>query len=157
MQNVKIKKASIKDGIFLDVEYEETFGENRATVKKSCKAPVHEDLVNAFQKLDEHFCKLGSQYDDKGSLDIDNIKAKGFVVGGSGDHEGVTLIGGRDIEHGYLNIVAPFTKWDSDYEDISYLGEAIDDCINEVRMYLFEGKQAPQFVQSEMEFEEDLQ
>lgn len=73
------------------------------------------------------------------------------------DHEGVTIIGGRNVDAGYLNLVAPFTKWDSDYEYISELGEIVEECKNEVMLYLFENKHQPE-AQLEMEFEneEDL-
>lgn len=154
---IKIKKASIKDGLFLDVEYDETLADSAATVKKSCKAPIHDDLKNAFSKMDVHLCTLSEQYDEGGHTDDGNVTAKGFVIGGSGDHEGVTIIGGRNVDAGYLNLVAPFTKWDSDYEYISELGEIVEECKNEVMLYLFENKHQPE-AQLEMEFEneEDL-
>lgn len=155
--SVRIKKASIKDGIFLDVEYEKTVGDSSRSVKESCKAPIHDDLKDAFKKMDDHLCRLSEQYNKKGKLDIENVTAKGFTIGGSGDHEGVCLIGGRSVEGGYLNIVSPFTKWDSEYEYISELGEIVEECKNEVYLYVFEDKHQPDN-QLELEFEneEDL-
>ncbi|MBK7885511.1 MAG: hypothetical protein IPJ81_18230 [Chitinophagaceae bacterium] len=45
MSNVKIKKAKIKDDIFLEVEYtEELPGHGKKDMKLTCTVPVHQDL-----------------------------------------------------------------------------------------------------------------
>lgn len=154
--SVKIKKATIKDGLFLEAEYEEFVGEITNKVKKNSRAPIHDDLRNAFKKLDYHLTKLGDQYNNEGELDIEHVGCTGFTIGGSGDHEGVTLFGGRILDGDkYLNIVAPFTKWESVYNEISELGEIIEECKSEVDAYLFQGKHKPQMVQVEIDFEDD--
>jgi hypothetical protein len=142
---IQLKKAKIKDGLFLEVEYSETIADGTNTVKKDCTAPVHDDLKNAFSKLDGHLQDLCEQNDE--------CTCKGFSIGGSGDHEGVVLIGSRDIKLGTLNLVSPFAKWDCDYEEISDLSEAIEGCKHEVKLYLFEGKHKPE-AQQELPFDE---
>lgn len=153
---IQLKKAKIKDSLFLEVEYSESIADGTNTVKKDCTAPVHDDLKNAFSKLDDHLCGLCYQYNSISELDIENTKAKGFTIGGSGDNEGVVLIGSRDLDDGsVLNLVSPFKKWDSDYEEISELSEAIETCKHEVKLYLFEAKHKPE-AQQELPFGEEI-
>lgn len=144
MQNITIKKASIKENNYLSVEYSEHQPDGFSSIKKECKIPVHTDLKLAFKELDKHLALLSYQYNQNGNLCIDNIACKGFSIGGSGDSEGVTLIGVRTLENDkILNINSPFQRFDSDfyyYELTSELIDAIDDCKREVYAYLFEGK-----------------
>ncbi len=147
-RRVTIKKAKIKDGMFLEVEYDERASDGDNNVKKSCTAIVHDDLKNAFNGLNihiENICELANHQ---------LIKAKGFTIGGSGDHEGVCLIGSSELELGLLNLVTPFVKWDSDYKNIAELGEVIEACKAEVLLYLFEEKHQPD-AQLELEFDEN--
>ena len=68
----------------------------------------------------------------------------GFSIGGSGDNEGVTLIGQKKLStEKILNITTPFEKWEgSEYSFISELADAIESCKHEVEQYL-NGKMAP--------------
>jgi hypothetical protein len=148
MANVKLQKASIKDGMFLTVKYEETTATSTDTYTRECTSIIHDDLKEAFSRLSPHIediCELSNH---------EHVKAKGFTIGGAGDHEGVCIIGSSDLTMGTLNLVTPFVKWDSDYENISELGEIIDDCKNEVIAYLFEDKHAPE-AQQKLEFEDE--
>jgi hypothetical protein len=147
---IQLKKAKIKDSLFLEVEYSETIADGTNTVKKDCTAPVHDDLKNAFAELDDHLSRICEQWTTNNRFD--ETQCKGFTIGGSGDNEGVTLIGSREIKYGVLNIVSPFTKWDSEYENIIELGEAIETCKHEVKLYLFEGKHQP--AQQKLPFED---
>ena len=157
---IKIKKASIKEGLFLDAEYERMVEENPRTVGEKSKAPIHDDLKNAFKKLDEHLCILCEQFNSYGDHDLENVSARGFVIGGSGDSEGVVLLGGRSLTGGYMNISSPFTKWESDYDHIGDLGEIIEECKHEVYLYLFENKHKEEEktdqLALEFEHEEDI-
>jgi len=78
---------------------------------------------------------------------IDNTTCTGFSIGGSGDSEGVTIYGRRELGNGkVINLVAPFQKWDNDsfnYGNTSDLSEIIEAARYEVHQYLFEGKHAP--------------
>lgn len=152
---ITIKKAKIKDDLFLEVEYMEMVKDGENTIKKSSTSPVHNDMKAAFRKLDEHLCRVCEQYNSLGNPDEMNINCKGFTIGGNGDSEGVCLIGYRGFDSGKsLNLVSPFVKWEGD--DYSYTGELasiIEECKYEVNLYLFEGKHAPQ-AQQELPFDE---
>jgi hypothetical protein len=142
--NTTIKKAQIKDGNYLSVEYTEQQADGFSTIKKDCKIAVHIDLKNAFKELDKHLANLSYQHDDKGDLCTNTISCKGFSIGGSGDSEGVTLTGVRTLENDkILNISSPFQRFDSDYFDYDFISDLIDcldKCKEEVNAYLFAGK-----------------
>lgn len=149
---INIKKAKMMDDLFLYVEY----SDESATVKRDCKDPIHDDLKFQFRKLDDHLSRLCEQYNERGELDTFNVNCKGFTIGGSGDHEGVCLIGYRGFDTGKcLNLVSPFQKWDDseNYEYVGELAEIIEACKYEVMQYLFEGKHQPSS-QMELEFPE---
>jgi hypothetical protein len=150
---VEIKKAKIKDDLFLEVEYSEEVKDGVNQVKKSCTAPVHDDLKTSFEKLDAHLCELCEQFNSECISDISNVTCKGFTIGGNGDSEGVTLIGSRELESGkLLNLVSPFYKWaDEDYPEINDLAAIIEECKHEVHLYLFVGKHKPE-AQQELPF-----
>lgn len=178
MSNITIKKAKIKDSLFLEVEYSEQQEDGVNSVKKDCTAPVHDDLKLAFKKLNIHLALLCHQVNTatgKGAINIlkafeeevthqldpeqeytftaagwEIVKAhycSGFTIGGSGDNEGVVLVGKRELSNGKtLNLVSPFHKWEEDaypYAYISELGQIIEECKHEVHAYLFEGKHQP--------------
>lgn len=157
-EHISIKKAKIKDGMFLEVEYTEKIdgGEEDASVKRDI--PVHDDLITAFSKLTNHLGRIAEQYNSDGEIDSLCMNCKGFVISGIGDNEGVSLLGGRDLDsEKYLTFTSPFTKWTEGYEYISELGVDIEECKGEVLLYLFEKKRKPE-AQMSMEFqhEEDL-
>jgi hypothetical protein len=152
---VEIKKAKIKDDLFLEVEYSEEVKDGTNQVKKSCTAPVHDDLKVAFRKLDDHLCKMSEQYNSQGHVDTFDVNCKGFIMTGTGDSEGVMLIGYRGLSNGkYLNLNSPSYKWSDEYEYISELAEIIEECKHEVMLYLFEGKHQPD-AQQELPFGEE--
>lgn len=143
---VSIKKASLKDDLFLTVEYQEKVTDGTNKVKKECTAPVHDDLKACFRRLDIHLARMADQYNEESLLDEHAISCKGFSIGGSDESEGVTLSGGRVLENGkYMNITTPFYKYaDSDsYAYLDELGEIIEATTSEVKQYLFEGKHQP--------------
>lgn len=144
MQNITIKKASIKDSNYLSVEYTEQQADGFSSIKKECKIPVHNDLKVAFSKLNYHLANLSFQRITNGSIDADSISCKGFSIGGSGDNEGVTLIGLRTLENEkILNISSPFQRFSDDfyyYELMKDLIQELEECKHEVKLYLFEGK-----------------
>lgn len=134
---ITIKKAKLKDSLHLEVEYEERVLMGTNEVKKTCDAIVHSDMKDAFSKLSAHIediCELNNHTD---------VQAKGFTIGGSGDHEGVCLFGSSKLMLGTMNVVTPFVKWDGDYTGRADLGEVIEECKAEVLAYLFEGKKQP--------------
>ena len=144
MNNVTIKKASIKDGNYLSVEYTEFKPDGISKFNQDCKIPVHTDLKTAFAELDIHLANMSFQRDKKGKIDTDTISCKGFSIGGNGESEGVTLTGIRTLESDKtLNISSPFQRFDGDffeYKQMDELIDALDKCKFEVMAYLFDGK-----------------
>lgn len=132
---ITIKKAKIKNEV-LEVEYTEEINGNSNTVKKECEALVHDDLKNAFVALDEHLVALCEQDAE--------CTCTGFSIGGHDEHEGITLIGRRELANNrILNLVSPFTKFNDEFAPYSGSGEmedAIGLCKEEIHKYLFDGK-----------------
>lgn len=102
-----------------------------------------------------HVAILCEQVSDRALFDPTEVEAKlltkitctGFSIGGNDEHEGVTLIGRREMKNNrILNLVAPFTKWEdenAEYKHSWELQRAINACVLEVELYLFEDKYAP--------------
>lgn len=173
MENASIKKVKIKNEYFLEVEYSVHDGDNGRNVKEDRTQPVHDDLRRLFRQLHIHLGLIAEQVKDTGKgitadfdednakrklLDpsndfkfskddwaiLDNILCTGFSIGGSGESEGVTLIGRREMSTGsILNLVSPFAKWEGDYDYASELATIIEALKAEVSLYLFEGKHQP--------------
>lgn len=147
MSNITIKKAKIVNGDNLAVTYSEEVGKDTNKVNLECSARVHADLRAAFSTLDKHLALLCEQYDEHGERCTGTISSTGFSIAGSGDNEGVVLIGQRALENGkVLNLTSPFEKWEDEagtYGDINKLSQAIEHCKSEVYAYLFENKHAP--------------
>lgn len=161
MSNVKIKKAKIKDGLFLEGEYsEELQGHSKKDSKFSCTVPVHEDLKAAFEKLHRHLAILCDEVNapKKGQFaesSFPDFTVRGFSIGGNDENEGVTISGAKEGKYGSVNLNTPFTKFeDTEYPYITDLGGDIQAAVYEVEQYLFEGKRAPE-QQLEMNFEGD--
>lgn len=144
MNSVKIKKAKIKDDLFLDVEYtEELQGHSKKDTKLSCTVPIHNDLKDAFRNFPKHLAYLC----DETEIDEDDkiYNVKGFSIGGNDENEGVTLSGSKENDFGIVNLNTPFKKWEkSKYHAIGILGEEIEAAIYEINEYLFNGKKAPE-------------
>ena len=151
MSNVKIKKAQIKDGLFLNVEFVEDLpGHSKKDTKLSCTIPIHEDLKQAFRNLHVHLAllcdekKLGKKEEIE-TVDFPDFGVRGFSIGGSDENEGVTISGYKDGKYGTVNLNTPFTKYESeDYPHTRELGFAVQAAIYEVEEYLFNGKRAPE-------------
>lgn len=165
MNNVKIKKAKIKDDIFLEVEYTEDLpGHSKKDTKLTCTVPVHDDLKTAFSKLDKHLAilcdeiELPSKVKDIDQWQPDELSSfvvKGFTVIGNDENAGCTLSGMKDGKYGVVNLNTPFQKYEtSDYKHIDVLSADIESCVYEVEQYLFEGKRAPE-KQLAMDFGEE--
>jgi hypothetical protein len=125
---VTIKKATIKDGLFLAVKFEENTPSGTNSVSKDCTAPIHDDLRKAFQGLDEHLAEICHQYNETGAIDTENISCNGVAFGGgNGDSGGVTLIGSRHLDDGnVVNLTSPFKKYSDGYSGMAELNELTD-------------------------------
>lgn len=163
VRSVKIKKASIKDNLFLSGDYtEELKGHAKKTTTFSCTVPVHEDLKDAFGRLHRHLAILcDEEKAPKNSTafqqtEFEKFGVRGFTIGGSDENEGVTISGFKDGKFGSVNLNTPFTKYEgSEYPFLSELSDDVYACIDEVEKYLFEGKRAPE-KQLDLGFDEDL-
>jgi len=155
MDNVKIKSAKIKDGLFLSGSYVEDLpGHSKNKLKFDRTVPIHTDLIDAFAKLNKHFAiltdgiVLPAKVKNLANWEDENLEkffVDGFTIGGNDENEGVTLIGSHDGTYGSFPLNTPFQKWEaSEYDHISDLGSDINACIYEVEQYLFEGKKAPE-------------
>jgi SpoU rRNA methylase family enzyme len=168
--SIQVKKASIKNSLFLAYEYDQSINSTKNIIKTSSDAPIHDDLRDAFSALIPHFafiCEEIKETDCKERLEspeeelseehpLLKYKVSGFSIGGQGDSEGVTISGSKRLESGsILNLNTPFLKFEDvkDYVFMPELRESIDILKSEVYEYL-EGKQAPS-KQPSMNFEEE--
>lgn len=148
MSTTKITKATIKDGLFLAVEYSEDLLDGHGTKEwaGTLTIPVHKDLLNEFAKLDGHLAMICDELTVKGlEKEIEKYTNRGFSLKGEDSSAGVTLMGGKKTKHGYVNLNTPFQRFEtSSYAGIGELAIQIEACINEVEQYLFKGKRAPE-------------
>ena len=157
--NVKIKKAKIKDDLFLEVEYtEELAGHSKKDTKLSCTVPVHDDLKETFKKLEKHLAILCDEVTSNKKKEFEDtafekFDVRGFSIGGSDENEGVTINGSKEGKYGLVNLNTPFSKWENqDYPFSRDLANDVFAAIHEVEEYLFYGKRAPE-KQLSMDFE----
>lgn len=145
-KEIKIKKASLKDDT-VEIEFEEIIeGENGPvinTMKMKGGNTPHKDLKEAIASLNYHAAILCEQCENQNDDLVEQIKCTGFSIGGSDEHEGVTLIAYRNLSNGkVLNLIAPFTKWEDEYKYQSDLyGDvaiAMEECVAFIK-----GKHAP--------------
>lgn len=166
MSNIEIKKAKIKNGIFLAYEYVEKTENHENKITTSSDAPIHEDLRDCFDRLAGHFSLLTEQldmervegaiqYGDKPEC-LDKFSVTGFTIGGTGDTEGVTISGYKKLESGnVVNFNTPFQTFeDEDYPYSDELYKAIDRARTEVYEYM-NGKQAPKMTVGKLDFVDD--
>lgn len=143
----------------LEVLYFETMTLNDTTVtneiNKKCNMIVHEDFIKALEGLKVHFallCDLREVNnfpvdfgDEIEKFDhetyLEKIKITGISLGGEDENAGVVIIGQKELSGGgVLNIITPFTRFDSDYNYCNPLESAVNNVIYEVEQYLFEQK-----------------
>ena len=151
MNSVKIKKAKIKDSLFLEVEYTEDLpGHSKKDTKLTCTVPVHADLIESFAKLPRHLYILCDQLKDNGDTifsyeEVEKYDVSGFTITGNDESEGCALSGSKKVDYGVVNLNSPIQKFStSEYPLINDLSTDIAACIFEVEQYLFEGKKAPE-------------
>lgn len=193
MSNITIKKAKLKDNLFLEVEFDEHLVNNITNkIKRESTAPVHEDMVKAFRLLDPHIALIceeitvedferaisekpegivvtmavpgGKPKKLKTNL-FNEVEAEplpeeaftvtGFSMGGTGEGEGCTLVGRKQLKiDKIMNLTSPYIKWDDNYGYTSELAQAIETVKHEILEFITNGKQAPDR-QQEFGFPED--
>lgn len=105
---------------------------------------IHDDLMESFRALAIHIatrCDQGSYTefeDDASKLEI--FHCTSVVIGGEDDHQGVMLLGHRNLrEGGDMPLKTPFTKFDRNHSTYSYsetLMEAVDKVRSEASLYI---------------------
>ncbi len=147
----QVVKATIKNDR-CTVNFKENDGGDISAMSKDCAKIIHPDLVLAFNMLKTHLVVLCEQPESGmvnhanigGDFDItllDNYVITGIVIGGTDEHEGVTIIGQKLLKSGkVLNLIAPFTKYEDDYIFSSELSTDVSLCTYEVEQYVFHNK-----------------
>lgn len=161
----KITKAKLAKNGGLEVSFAETItflNEDGKTVELNRDNPgvigkniPHDDLLNGFSLLRPHLAIITdcleahkkTLYDlDDDPETLEKFKVNSISIGGSGEHEGVTISGSKKLSGGrLLNLNTPFTKyWDENerYEYADELNSLIEHICTEVELYL-DGKIAP--------------
>lgn len=160
--NRKISKVKLAKNGGVIVEFEQTIiikidgkdVEQVADVPYAGRNLPHPDLLHAFSLLRSHLAIICSQLDGK-DADLKEIEENeqflekfnvtGFSIGGSGESEGVVLIGNKNIKRGTLNLVSAFIKFEdtnNPYEYQDELSHLINHGVDEANLYV-EGKIAP--------------
>jgi hypothetical protein len=145
-----IKKATIKNDR-CSVQFNETAGSEINAVNKDCGGIIHKDLLAAMNRLRVHLVTLTEQPEAKlvtqdsiNDFDLtllDNYTITGYTIGGSDEHEGVTITGQKLLKLGrVLNLVSPFIKYEDEYEFQEELGQDVEMVTYEVKEYLLNGK-----------------
>jgi hypothetical protein len=152
----EIKKAKLTKGNTLEVDLVEIMDDKteRFHPGVKCDQLVHPDLTRAFDKLKFHLAYICEFQESKNyspqtfnpAEDLLKFKVTQFSIGGSDEHEGVSLTGQRELEGDkILNLNSPFTQYEDDISGYPYsidLAECIHTCICEVEEYMFNEKYA---------------
>jgi hypothetical protein len=175
VKDIIIKAAAIKDS-FCNYTYDQEIAPNTTdTVSRKSGLMVHDDMRAAFLALNPHLAVICEEVDGdeisdietiekfdedthkEGSLEhkISHFSVSAFKVDGTGENEGVTLIGQKRLKTGeFVKLETPKVKWeDNEYIYVNELRLAIEKCVEEVEAYM-KGKCAPRLVQQEL-FEEE--
>lgn len=81
MSNITIKKAKLKDNLFLEVEFDEHLVNNITNkIKRESTAPVHEDMIKAFRLLDPHIALICEEITVDDFKRATGDKTEGVVV-----------------------------------------------------------------------------
>lgn len=152
--SIKVKKVKVAKGRTLEVTMTEYLLVNEIPaqneVVKKCEYLVHQDLIDAFEKLHSHMVNICELDCSK-----DLVKVTGFTLCDGNDGEAVVLVGSKTLGTGkVLNLVAPITEFHSgEYEYGAILNALVDKCVEEVELYINEGKSAVK--QTAINFDED--
>lgn len=174
--DVEIKQAMLKDD-FCNYKYEVVSGKMKGdTCNRSGASIVHNDLKTVFKKLHVHLALSCEELDKKGIKDVDNIPAwdadadipanlsqlqeisrkifhfsvSSIKTDGTGENEGVTLVGQKRLSTGeYVKLESPRITWDGEYYFINELRVIVDDIKEEVEKYM-NGKAAPKIEQGDL-------
>ncbi len=174
--HIVIKKASIRNGLFLNYEFEQRDTDVNNTIKTQSDAPIHEDLQKAFRKLIPHFALITEEIPEelaKSAIEdpeeylfkpleeavepkLYNFHVHEFSVVDKKGLNFVSLSGSKTLaSKDVIGFSTYLVDLDSltDYKFVQELTDLIDQLKKEVLLYM-EGKQAPR-KQLEMFSEEE--
>lgn len=151
MQNkiIHVKLTSLHK---VEIGYNELFsdGQSDEIPKRKCSRFAHQDLVDAYTNLRIHLATRAEQgeytefEDHPEKLDIFEVDQ--ITIGGTDEHEGVTLSGFRKLkENNKLPLNPPFIKFSTSHSNYAYcesLHELIFTLLSEADQYL-KGKSGP--------------
>lgn len=149
---ITVKKAKLnKEKTLSNIAFTEAIDDKAHKDHENVKCDwiAHTDLEKVFESLAPHvafICELPeAQGHDLESFSetVNTITVNSFSVSDSGDEEGVTISATRQLNYGrQMTINTPFLKYSDEYEYTSELGQSIEACREEVKLYLA-GKAAP--------------
>lgn len=184
---ISIKQATLKGNLFIEVEYDEKLPNNITnTIKRKSTAPVHNDLIKAFEELNIHLAIICEEIDAptdkkfkelKSSLQkyretedknlfgekvlekVATFSANHFKVSGTGENTGCVIGGNKQLTNfKNVGLLTPHTRYEDDYKFGSELAEAISLIDYEIHQFILHGKQAPEAQQSiEFSTEEEVE
>lgn len=123
---------------------------------------VHEDMEKCFAALNVHLAILDDHFMgpehmamnmtlDQMADEASQYFISGFKVKGQDENESFTLLGGKYVKHGSISLESPKISKTNAYPFWEELSESMAAARTEVEKYM-EGKAAPKFEQTAMEF-----
>lgn len=162
--NIVIKKAGIRNSIFLSYEFEQKDADVNNTIKTSSDAPIHDDLRAAFRALIPHFAFICEEItnedlvqaaierpesyledrENSASLDFFKFYVNELSIMDKKGLNFVTISGNKQLTNGdIVSFSAPAIDLDGGSYKFTYeLKEAVEVLKIEVLAYM-QGKQAP--------------
>lgn len=159
---IDIKKAKIKNRLFLSYEYTAKENDVENKISTSSDAPIHEDLQNAFDSLIPHLVSICEEEIIKSvdASEVERLHVKysvtGVTIAGSEDSEGVVISGYKTLaSEKVVNFSTPFQKYsDEDYPFTNDLYNSVETLKAEVLEYM-DGKQAERMKVGVLDFGDD--
>jgi hypothetical protein len=162
--NIVIKKAAIRNSIFLTYEFDQHDADVKNGIKTSSDAPIHDDLKAAFRALIPHFAFICEEItnedlvqdaierpesyledrENSASLDFFKFYVNEFSIIDKKGLNFVTISGNKQLTDGdVVSFSAPAIDLDGgNYKFMYELKEAVEVLKREVLAYM-QGKQAP--------------
>ena len=147
---MKIIKAKLLKGLFLEIEY----NDGASVVRKyypSIEAPP--GLRTAFAALNRHLCELTCQYNDKGNFDWEGVVCRGFYFKGEGEKEEMMLTGLRSLPNGRTLIIPASPRLnleaDAGYSKMTDLQSCLNNC-REAIIAFMDNNKSPDEIQGEL-------
>lgn len=163
----EIKKAVIKDE-YCSYTYELLTGKTKGDmISRKGVHVVHEDMLEAFVNLEVFLAHSDDAFDSwavnqtpiqdlEADVKLDLYTVTAFKIAGIEENKAVILCGNKVVSNGIISFETPKIKLSGSYLYAEELESRLQIAINEVELYS-EGKAAPQFEQSSMEFPDEVE